>query len=209
MCYLLNDLYILYFQDIDSVDDGIEKHLFVEMGLNGYHVVDTDNTLLKTSSSILNSHKADGVNDIGDSETINRIEVPKSDSENNSNHDIDTDNELSILNNQNISKVADSDHGGSDAEISKDATKYNSHRSDYSSKGFINNKEKVSNDGNMTMKQVEWDLFIAHFLGVDHIGHSFSAHHVLMGDRLSRMDDLLLKVIDRYVCRSSVLLHYQ
>lgn len=42
-----------------------------------------------------------------------------------------------------------------------------------------------------------WDLFIAHFLGVDHVGHTYSAFHPAMSERLDRMDNLLARVIDR------------
>jgi phosphatidylinositol glycan class O len=41
----------------------------------------------------------------------------------------------------------------------------------------------------------EWDIFIAHFLGVDHIGHTHHAHHPAMGERLKRMDIALEEVI--------------
>lgn len=41
----------------------------------------------------------------------------------------------------------------------------------------------------------KWDLMIAHFLGVDHIGHTYDAFHPLMGERLALMDQLLLQVI--------------
>ena len=70
------------------------------------------------------------------------------------------------------------------------------------------------------LQQQPWDLFIAHFLGVDHIGHSHNAFHPLMTERfilfnaifffsfqssmhvvirLDRMDRLLLDVIKRCV----------
>ena len=40
----------------------------------------------------------------------------------------------------------------------------------------------------------KWELFVAHFLGVDHIGHTHSAHSPLMAPRLRRMDRLLAEV---------------
>lgn len=40
-----------------------------------------------------------------------------------------------------------------------------------------------------------WGLLVAHFLGVDHIGHTHSAHHPLMAERLRRMDELLERVV--------------
>ena len=42
----------------------------------------------------------------------------------------------------------------------------------------------------------DWDVFIAHFLGVDHIGHTYHAHHPFMKERLSAMDSLLMEVIE-------------
>lgn len=42
----------------------------------------------------------------------------------------------------------------------------------------------------------QWDILIAHFLGVDHIGHTFHAHHPLMEQRLHLMNDILEKVIE-------------
>ena len=41
-----------------------------------------------------------------------------------------------------------------------------------------------------------WDLFVTHFLGVDHIGHTHHAHHPLMQERLLRMDKAVKKVIE-------------
>lgn len=42
-----------------------------------------------------------------------------------------------------------------------------------------------------------WDLFVAHFLGVDHVGHTHSAFHPLMQERLDRMDVLLAGIVER------------
>jgi GPI ethanolamine phosphate transferase 3 subunit O len=42
----------------------------------------------------------------------------------------------------------------------------------------------------------DWDILIAHFLGVDHIGHTFHAHHPLMMQRLHLMNNILEKVIE-------------
>ena len=44
-------------------------------------------------------------------------------------------------------------------------------------------------------KETSWEIFIAHFLGVDHIGHTYSTRHPLMQERLLHMDHLALKVI--------------
>lgn len=42
-----------------------------------------------------------------------------------------------------------------------------------------------------------WKLLVTHFLGVDHIGHSFHAEHPLMSQRLNLMDKILHKIVDR------------
>ena len=72
-----------------------------------------------------------------------------------------------------------------------------------------NSKSSVSNSGNNSKHNnskhnnnvsnnitADWSLLVAHFLGVDHIGHSYSATHPLMAQRLTRMDDVLHQVIE-------------
>jgi GPI ethanolamine phosphate transferase 3 subunit O len=54
------------------------------------------------------------------------------------------------------------------------------------------NLNEILRNGSLSM----WDTYIAHFLGVDHIGHTHSAFHPLMGDSLERMDELAFKVIN-------------
>ena len=41
----------------------------------------------------------------------------------------------------------------------------------------------------------DWALVVAHFLGVDHIGHTHSAGHPLMAKRLQRMDGVLRRLV--------------
>jgi phosphatidylinositol glycan class O len=48
--------------------------------------------------------------------------------------------------------------------------------------------------GNKTAAS-DWDLMVAHFLGVDHIGHTHHAFHPLMAQRLTLMDDTLQRVV--------------
>lgn len=43
---------------------------------------------------------------------------------------------------------------------------------------------------------LNYDLVISHFLGIDHIGYTFNAFDILMGERLMRMDDIAAKIID-------------
>ena len=39
-------------------------------------------------------------------------------------------------------------------------------------------------------------LFITHFLGVDHIGHTHHAYHPLMATRIQMMDQVMMEVIN-------------
>lgn len=41
----------------------------------------------------------------------------------------------------------------------------------------------------------EWDLLIAHFLGVDHVGHTFGPNTTYMSDKLDEMNTVLTKLI--------------
>ena len=40
-----------------------------------------------------------------------------------------------------------------------------------------------------------WDILIAHYLGVDHAGHRYGPRHEAMGRKLSEMDDVLERVV--------------
>lgn len=59
---------------------------------------------------------------------------------------------------------------------------------------------------NSTHSNADWDLMIAHFLGVDHIGHTHHAFHPHMNDRVALMDKLLLRVIQSLPQNSVLLL---
>lgn len=62
---------------------------------------------------------------------------------------------------------------------------------------YLNPMEhKTDTAGKEGKNSTEWDLMIAHFLGVDHIGHTHHAFHPLMYDRLALMDALLQKVVE-------------
>jgi len=41
----------------------------------------------------------------------------------------------------------------------------------------------------------DWQLLIAHFLGVDHCGHTFGPQHPKMAEKLKQMDTVLRYVI--------------
>ena len=48
-----------------------------------------------------------------------------------------------------------------------------------------------------------WDVIIAHFLGVDHVGHRYQANHPAMTDKLAQMNKMiegnfLRKIIEKY-----------
>lgn len=51
-----------------------------------------------------------------------------------------------------------------------------------------------------------WRLMITHFLGVDHIGHTYHAHHPLMTDKLRQMNTVLHEVIERLPPDSTLIL---
>nr|XP_061837060.1 GPI ethanolamine phosphate transferase 3 [Nerophis lumbriciformis] len=48
-----------------------------------------------------------------------------------------------------------------------------------------------------TMVGDDWDVLIAHFLGVDHCGHRFGPDHPAMADKLTQMDGVIRSVIER------------
>ncbi|KAM9841084.1 GPI ethanolamine phosphate transferase 3 [Aulostomus maculatus] len=48
-----------------------------------------------------------------------------------------------------------------------------------------------------TMVSDDWDVLVAHFLGVDHCGHRFGPDHPAMADKLTQMDGVIRSVIDR------------
>ncbi|KAM9093885.1 GPI ethanolamine phosphate transferase 3 isoform X5 [Sarcophilus harrisii] len=48
-----------------------------------------------------------------------------------------------------------------------------------------------------TMDRDDWDLLIAHFLGVDHCGHKHGPHHPEMAKKLNQMDQVLQTLVER------------
>jgi phosphatidylinositol glycan class O len=42
---------------------------------------------------------------------------------------------------------------------------------------------------------IEWDLLIAHLVGVDHVGHRFGPDHPAMREKLGQMEDMLSAII--------------
>ncbi|XP_078252447.1 GPI ethanolamine phosphate transferase 3, catalytic subunit isoform X4 [Rhinoraja longicauda] len=46
-----------------------------------------------------------------------------------------------------------------------------------------------------TVEAGEWDVLIAHFLGVDHCGHRYGPHHPMMAEKLNQMNQMLRSLI--------------
>ncbi|XP_069780362.1 GPI ethanolamine phosphate transferase 3 isoform X2 [Narcine bancroftii] len=46
-----------------------------------------------------------------------------------------------------------------------------------------------------TVESGEWDVLIAHFLGVDHCGHRYGPHHPMMAEKLKQMNQMLRTLI--------------
>ncbi|RIB01364.1 hypothetical protein C2G38_1993048 [Gigaspora rosea] len=58
----------------------------------------------------------------------------------------------------------------------------------------IGNDNKVS-DSYDSSNSSQWDILIAHFLGVDHCGHRYGPDHPAMAEKLGQMDDMIQDVI--------------
>ena len=41
------------------------------------------------------------------------------------------------------------------------------------------------------MARTDWDVIIAHFLGVDHCGHRYGPNHPAMRDKLNEIDEVI------------------
>ncbi|XP_074546103.1 GPI ethanolamine phosphate transferase 3, catalytic subunit [Halichoeres trimaculatus] len=48
-----------------------------------------------------------------------------------------------------------------------------------------------------TLVGEDWDVLVAHFLGVDHCGHRFGPDHPAMADKLAQMDGVIRSVMER------------
>ncbi|KAJ3385966.1 mannose-ethanolamine phosphotransferase gpi13 [Lobulomyces angularis] len=46
------------------------------------------------------------------------------------------------------------------------------------------------------IKKDDWDVIVAHFLGVDHVGHKFGPNHIAMKEKLLQVDKWLTKVFE-------------
>ncbi|XP_033108786.1 GPI ethanolamine phosphate transferase 3-like isoform X2 [Anneissia japonica] len=46
------------------------------------------------------------------------------------------------------------------------------------------------------INQSDWNILIAHFLGVDHCGHRYGPYHSAMGEKLSQMNDVISSVVE-------------
>lgn len=43
----------------------------------------------------------------------------------------------------------------------------------------------------LTVVGEDWEVLVAHFLGVDHCGHRFGPDHPAMADKLTQMDGVI------------------
>jgi GPI ethanolamine phosphate transferase 3 subunit O len=50
-------------------------------------------------------------------------------------------------------------------------------------------------DSSNNAEECRWDVLIAHFLGVAHVGHTHSAHHAHMTERLQAMNEVINKAV--------------
>ena len=50
----------------------------------------------------------------------------------------------------------------------------------------------------LTVEGDDWDVLIAHFLGVDHCGHRFGPDHPAMAEKLTQMDEVIRSVAVLY-----------
>ena len=57
------------------------------------------------------------------------------------------------------------------------------------------------------LKTTDWDVLIAHFLGVDHCGHKYGPNHPEMASKLSQMDDVLRYVEVFFISEQSSTVH--
>jgi GPI ethanolamine phosphate transferase 3 subunit O len=47
----------------------------------------------------------------------------------------------------------------------------------------------------LVKRKEEWDVLIAHFLGVDHAGHRYGPNHEAMNDKLKQMDSVITQLV--------------
>eukprot|EP01038_Epipyxis_sp_PR26KG_P011515 gene11515-15425_t len=85
-------------------------------------------------------------------------------------------------------------NNGNDNNVNNNDSNNNKNNCDYKNNSNNINNNDSNNDNNNKIENC-WDLFIAHFLGVDHIGHTYSAHaYPIMADRLMEMDEIIYNV---------------
>jgi phosphatidylinositol glycan class O len=63
-----------------------------------------------------------------------------------------------------------------------------------------------SDDGDDRDFVMDWAVLVAHFLAIDHIGHTHSAFSPLMADHLSQFDQMLEKIVNQLPPNSLLLL---
>lgn len=48
-------------------------------------------------------------------------------------------------------------------------------------------------------QQNEWDMMFLHYLGLDHIGHSFGPKSLLVAEKLDEMDKIIKRIHDETI----------
>lgn len=56
---------------------------------------------------------------------------------------------------------------------------------------FYEGDLNITNTLAYELKQLDWKLMILHYLGLDHVGHVFNAHHELVPQKMKEMDDVV------------------
>lgn len=54
--------------------------------------------------------------------------------------------------------------------------------------------DNVTRHLDKVLQREDWDMLILHYLGLDHIGHVFGPSNPLIGQKLSEMDSILMKI---------------
>lgn len=57
------------------------------------------------------------------------------------------------------------------------------------------------------IRRPDWDVLIAHFLGVDHCGHRYGPNHPAMAEKLSQMDEVIRLAVLYFPCHMSYSVH--
>eukprot|EP00795_Rhopilema_esculentum_P004980 gene4980-21324_t len=67
---------------------------------------------------------------------------------------------------------------------------------------FTEVDDNVTRHLNEELSRFDWDVMILHFLGLDHIGHTFGPYHSLIGPKLLEMDQVIEKIVESLAQRN-------